>query len=294
MPSTTAASPQTGKKLPGEPDSGGWDASEADTVTTFPEPNELPEPTPRHLPPVKSPATSPATQAPGTNVPPTPNSPGTTRGPYPTSPGIGTDAAPRATGSEPKPGAGAGPRPGAQGAAALPSAMREEVWAIVRAAVEEAVSPLVAKQRELEARAERAERFAEAAKATGKPIGAGIPQAISATGTIIGVPPPKITLAATPQPSIPVTAISLAPDAAISDIPPAPRAPALRSLPPTDSYGVTVMPSTRPQLNLDAVGAVDISGFDGGRRKKMVGRAVVVIILAIVVGLVTMTLLSHN
>lgn len=43
--------------------------------------------------------------------------------------------------------------------AGLGSAMREEVWAIVRAAVEEAMGPLVARQRELEARVERAERL---------------------------------------------------------------------------------------------------------------------------------------
>lgn len=166
--------------------------------------------------------------------------------------------------------------------------MREEVWAIVRAAVEEAVTPLVQKQKELEARAERAERFAEAAKTAGKPVGAGIPVAT----TIVGVPPPRITTAA--QPSIPVTAISLAPDAATSDAPPAPVKIPPRSLPPADSYGVTVMPSNRPTLDLESVGAVDISGFDGGRRRKTVARAVVVILLLIVIAVVTSTVLSHS
>jgi hypothetical protein len=63
---------------------------------------------------------------------------------------------------------------------------------------------------------------------------------------------------------------------------------------PAGTYGVTVMPSMRPTLDLASVGAVDISGFDGGRRKRMVGVAVVVIILLIVAGVVTTTVLSHS
>lgn len=49
--------------------------------------------------------------------------------------------------------------------AGLGTAMREEVWAIVRAAVEEATGPLVTRQRELEARVERAERERDDARA---------------------------------------------------------------------------------------------------------------------------------
>jgi hypothetical protein len=333
MASTTAQS-TAGKKLDSEPPPGGWDSDEdADTVTSFPEPSELPAPTPRNLPPVKaSPAPAagtPATQAsPPTAVPATPHSPGTMRGPYQTSPGVGgppidpavpaARAAGAAAVAAPAPTAAArtaGSAASAMAASAgLGSAMREEVWAIVRAAVEEAMGPLVARQRELEARVERAERFADAAKGGARPVGAGIP-----TSTAHAAPPGASSSAASrlaalgPAISIPVViGPSIAPVPFTATAPPLPRIEAAHgsatvpdlkaphpvgprpSLPPTDSYGVTVMPSMRPSLDLDAVGAVDISGFDGGRRKRMVGRAVVVIMLLIITGVVTMTLLSHN
>ena len=66
------------------------------------------------------------------------------------------------------------------------------------------------------------------------------------------------------------------------------------SLPPTNGYGVTVMNSTRPKLDLEGVGPIDIAGFDGGRRKKRVASFVVVLMLLIIAGVVTMTLLSHS
>ena len=124
-------------------------------------------------PPPAPPATqaSPATAAPGTAAPATPASPGTMRGPYPTSPGIG-EGAPAPVVAPAR--AVAGPTPAARTATASPatpsgaglgSAMREEVWAIVRAAVEEAMGPVVARQRELEARVERAERGGSAGAA---------------------------------------------------------------------------------------------------------------------------------
>jgi hypothetical protein len=65
------------------------------------------------------------------------------------------------------------------------------------------------------------------------------------------------------------------------------------SLPP-QGYGVSVMLSTRPKLDLDSVGAIDISGFDGGARKRKVYIFVVVLMLVIVTGAVVMTVLSHN
>ncbi|HSO40124.1 MAG TPA: hypothetical protein VLT33_46675, partial [Labilithrix sp.] len=213
-PPTPPPAPVQAKKFDSEPPSGGWDAADADTVTSFPNPSELPAPTPRNLPPVKAspvPAAGvPATQAsPPTNVPATPNSPGTVRGPYQTSPGVG--------GPPPETPARAPALPAARQAAAsaaaaggLGSAMREEVWAIVRAAVDEAVSPLLVRNKELEARVERAERFAEAAKGGPRPVGAGIPLA----ATAVAAPPAGAASAASrlaalgpslPSPSIPVT-----------------------------------------------------------------------------------------
>ncbi len=65
------------------------------------------------------------------------------------------------------------------------------------------------------------------------------------------------------------------------------------SLPPT-GYGVTVTRSLRPTLDLDNVGPIDIEGFDGGRRKRRVAGIVVLLMLMLIVGAITMTVLSHN
>jgi len=198
----------------------------------------------------------------------------------------------------------------------LGSAMREEVWAIVRAAVDEAVSPLLVRNRELEARVERAERFADAAKGAARPIiGAGIPAAAAPLAPPVAGASAASKLAAL-APSMAPVHVSIAPSLAPNPFPPrvdltpgAETAPDLKppavpavahpvgprpTLPPAGSYGVTVMPSMRPSLDLESVGAVDISGFDGGRSKRRVATAVVVIMLLIVASVVTMTLLSHS
>jgi hypothetical protein len=183
--------------------------------------------------------------------------------------------------------------------------MREEVWAIVRAAVEEAMGPLVARQRELEARVERAERGGSAtASARLQSIGpmggpSSIPVAFGPS-----VAPPAFTAKAAPRvPSfdneassggttIPDLKAAPAYQSGGGDAPQPARGPML-SLPP-QGYGVTVMQSTRPTLDLEGVGPVDVHGFDGGQRKRRVGYAVVVIMLMIIIGVVTMTVLSHG
>jgi len=319
--------PMVQGKLDSEPPSGGWDAADADTVTSFPEPSELPAPTPRNLPPVKA-SPAPAAGVPATQASP-PAVPGTVRGPYQTSPGVGGPPAespgPRAPAPAPARAVASAASAMAAGAG-LGSAMREEVWAIVRAAVEEAMGPLVARQRELEARVERAERFADAAKGGGRAVGAGIPTAtahaappgagsassaasrLAALGPAMSsipvalgpsLAPPHFTAAAPPVPRFETSPGS----ATTPDLKPAapPAAPPVAhpvgprpSLPPTGTYGVTVMPSMRPSLDLASVGEVDISGFDGGRSKKRVATAVVVVMLLIITAVVTMTLLSHN
>jgi hypothetical protein len=166
--------------------------------------------------------------------------------------------------------------------------MREEVWAIVRAAVEEAMGPLVARQRELEARVERAERADRGASA----IAAVRVQSIAPMGG-----PSSIPVAFGPSVAPPALTVKAAPRVPTFDDEPAGTAQPARgpmlSLPP-QGYGVTVMQSTRPTLDLDAVGPVDVHGFDGGQRKRRVGYAVVVIMLMIIIGVVTMTVLSHG
>ena len=184
-------------------------------------------------------------------------------------------------------------------------AMREEVWAIVRAAVEEAMGPLVARQRELEARVERAERGErdrEASQARGARPGQ----------TVLAAAPPPPVIAFAPataaavvaKPAVPL--YDVAPGSVtdpgmttIPDLKVAPSTPSLATLPrgsvAPQGYGVTVMnPTPRPSLDLESVGAVDITGFDGGRAKRRVASTVVILMLLIIAGAVTMTVLSHS
>jgi len=184
------------------------------------------------------------------------------------------------------------PAPGAVAPAGLGSAMREEVWAIVRAAVEEAMGPIVARQRELEARVERAER----AVTSGGPVRTGSAASeradrapIASTGASIPVAfGPSIAPPAAPKPA---RMPSFDQDTTVSGTSNV-RGP-MASLPP-QGYGVTVIKSTRAELDLAAVGPVDVDGFDGGRRKRRVASAVVVLMLMVIIGVVTMTVLSHS
>lgn len=172
--------------------------------------------------------------------------------------------------------------------------MREEVWAIVRAAVEEAVAPLVARQRELEARLERPEpaRVAPPAPQGGATNAAARLAQLGGSGS-----PPPLGPALLPAVFKPVdmgaAALDLAPRVArvagASAHPVGPRP----SLPP-QGYGVTVMSAPRFALDLDAVGPVDIDGFDGGRRKRNVARVVVVFMLLLIGGAITMMVLSYS
>jgi hypothetical protein len=182
--------------------------------------------------------------------------------------------------------------------------MREEVWAIVRAAVEEAMGPLVARQRELEARVERAERGVNAS-AAGRL--ASIPVAFGPS-----IAPPAFTAknaASAPsfdnEPSSGSSGGTTIPDLKAAPayqsgggLAAQPARARMLSVPPpqgsAQGYGVAVMTSIRPTLDLDAVGPVDVDGFDGGRSKRRVAIAVVVIMLMIIIGVVSMTVLSHS
>jgi len=264
--STTAASPAPAPNPPTTglreeaPSDGGWD--DADTVTTFPDPATLPEPA-RAVPAVKA---APAPPPAASNA-----------------------------------GLGAG--------------MREEVWAIVRAAVEDALGPVVARQKELEARLERAEREAASRPESGSqpaaaPHGAALGMS-SASSTSSSA---SSRLAALGPSSIPVAlGPSVAPPAFTAPAPGVPRIeeatgslskaervaapvalPGPRGSIPPQGYGVAVRSAPRASLDLDAVGPVDVAGFDGGRRQKLVGRIVVALILLVFLGVVLMSILSHG
>lgn len=206
-----------------------WDAADADTVTSMPD----------------TPRVSPAAKA---NVPP----------PSPSPP-------PVATRSVPPPAVSTSPAPQIQG---LSAPMREEVWAIVRAAVAEATQPMIAKQRDLEAKLERAEQAKTAA-----PAPAPAPRA---TGNSIPV----------------LVGPSLAPPA-IRDASaePAPAAPKL-SVPP-GTYGVAVLDPgpQKPAVDTSTVAPFDMPDFGG--KSRMMPKLIAVVILLVVAGVVTLTILSH-
>jgi len=201
---------------------------------------------------------------------------------------------------------------GAGAVAGLGSAMREEVWAIVRAAVNEATAPLIARNKELEARVDRAEKEIVARTAAG---------ARGATAVMQATPPPPAAaaggsaaakLASLGSHSIPITATAsvapVAPSPGAASVPqldtgatrPEIRIEAPKVLPgprgsiPPQGLGVPVMTMTRPTLDLESVGAVDVSEFDGGKKKKMVARVFVVVLLAIVTACVVAMIASRS
>jgi hypothetical protein len=195
----------------------------------------------------------------------------------------------------------------------------------VRAAVEEAVGPLVARTRELEARLERAERTGggnvsltgastaavstAAAKLAASGGGPSLPGPLPGSRVPSNPPPPL--KAPAPPPPLPVqraqtdaapgsqtnpdgTTIpemkAAAPYGTSTSAHPVGPRPSM----PVNGYGVSVILSTRPTLDLESVGPINIDGFDGGRQKRRVAYVVVVVMVMIIVCAVTMSVLSHN
>lgn len=314
-PSQTKEAAVTVRGSEPEPPEGGWDS--ADTVTSFPDPNALPEPS-RDMPQVNVREVGPVSTTSPSFTAPTATSPTRER-----------TAAQAMAAAQPPPQQQQAPltqaQPSAQaatqkigpaGSASLAASMREEVWAIVRAAVNEATAPLIARNRELEARIDRAEkeiiaRTTGAARGNTAPMQAtpAPPQAAPAGGSAasrlatIGsnsipiavsasVAPPQVSPGAPPAPRIDTAPASVTRPEFRIDAPmvlPGPRA----SIPP-QGLGVAVMTVQRPSLDLESVGAVDVSEFDGGRKKRMVARVFVVVMLAIVTGCVVAMIVSRS
>lgn len=217
-------------------------------------------------------------------------------------------------------------------AAGMPANVREEVWAIVRAAVETATAPLLQKQQDLEVRLERMDREVKALSPRPPAVAPPPPPAAAPTASqsAQAIPPAPgvgassgtsgssaasklaaIAPATKPMPSIPVTMGSasippIAPhppprieEATIPAMRPradsAPVSSSGRSLPP-QGYGVVVVPpGPRPSIDLDsvAIGPDDYAAFDGGRKKKIVVRVVIAVLLLVIVGVVLSTILSY-
>lgn len=135
---------------------------------------------------------------------------------------------------------------------------REEIWAIVRAAVEEAVIPLVQRMRDLEVRLERAEQIARE-----RPKLASIPVSIGAAS--------------------PVTEASDTAPEAVSTL---------------KTAGVKKpTPPLPPSVDLAAIARTDVGeleGYDGGKRKKMLGKIVVGVLLVGVLVVIVASLASQS
>lgn len=164
------------------------------------------------------------------------------------------------------------------------AAMREEVWTIVRAAVDQAVAPLGTRIKELESRLERAEKSGVAAA---KPPPAGPAQASSATSRLASIP---VTGVSSIPPSLsPGAATSVTfTDADVKSVRP--------SMPVTNLGIVVVPPGPRPAVDLEAIAkqpTTDIEWNPAGN-KRMVGRVVVVLMILAVGAAVVLTIMSHS
>ncbi|AKV03400.1 Translation initiation factor 2 [Labilithrix luteola] len=160
--------------------------------------------------------------------------------------------------------------------ASLSTAMREEVWTIVRAAVTEAMTPVVARQKDLEAQLDTAAKVKPAAAPPPVPVAAAAAAApvvaAASAPKHVSAPPPAKTA------SIPVSVSASSP-------------------PVVTSYGLVMTAQRRSdEIDLAAIARapVDYDGFDGNRRKRIITRLLVAVILLGFVGLVTMTILSHG
>ncbi len=278
---TSSPKPVDVPAAPDSADDAAWDADGAVTTTNADVP--VPTPTPPAVaaapPPVPTPTPTPIGLPPVARKPPVAS--GTTRDPEQTAP---------------------------QTALSMSNAMREEVWAIVRAAVQDAVAPLAARNRELDQRLTNAERnlerersererlieqAKEAVLAASRPQpragGNSIPVSIEAS-----IPPAPLVVGAPAVPNVFLEGpkMQAAPRASL----PAARMPAKvpgGSIPPT-GLGVVVTAGPSPLLDLSRVdvGVIDLPDF--GRRRRLMGRLIVGLMLVGVIAAVVMTILSHN
>jgi hypothetical protein len=228
-------------------DSGGWDTAE--TVTSLP----------KEQPKLAASAPAPIVPTPLPTPRPTPKSPAQKTAPAGAAPGL------RAPTPIPTPTPTPTPTPLPTPTPRQPVVKKDEsVGSVVRAAVEEAVTPHIEKSHHLEA--QNRELLAKIEALQG--------QVVQAKQEV------EIIKKASQVPQVPVVvSTSVAPGAAASVAPP-PR-PSMHST----SYGpvITLPPGApRPgELDLSNVGPIDLPDF--GQRKRIVGRIVVVLMLGLVV-----------
>jgi hypothetical protein len=263
------------------PPDGGWD--EAVTATGLPESDSDQELT-RPMPPVVE--LSPSSVTRPNSVPPAAPTPRSVP-PAPRTPSVVPAPSPALR--------GASPAPPPVAINALTVGMREEVWTIVRAALDEGLKPLVARQRELETRlADREREVGELKAREATRAAAPPPKAASVPVAFSLVPEP--VFAAPKAPPLPrIEPARAEPAANVPDAAP-PRSQRPGSIPPT-GYGVSVIRGSKPEIDLAAIARMEstaMEGWDGGRRKKNLGRAVILLLLAGVVTAIVLTVLSHS
>lgn len=182
--------------------------------------------------------------------------------------------------SVPPPAASTSPGPSVHG---LNAPMREEVWAIVRAAISEATQPMIAKQRELEERLARAEQAARSRPPPAFPAG---PPA-GASNSIPVMLGPSLA-----PPGAPAGA---APDSATNPNFRAPQKSIRLSVPP-GVYGVAVVDPgpQKPAVDLANVGPIhDMPDFGSGRTKT-VGRIIAGIMVLVLAAAIIATIASRS
>lgn len=227
------------------PSDSGWDTAE--TVNNLPPEAAAALPIPEAAPTPKGGIIAPVSSV------PTPPAPVPTPTPTP-SPGAMTKSR-----SVPPPAASTSPGATLQN---LSAPQREEVWAIVRAAIGEATAPMLSKQRELEERVVRAEQAAANANAN------------AATRAVSN--------------SIPVTGLSIPPEGGMR----APQKSIRLSIPP-GTYGVAVIDPGEKKPEIDTANVV-INDMPNFGRTKWPSRIIAGVIIALLGAAVISMIVSRS
>lgn len=187
--------------------------------------------------------------------------------------------------------------------------MREEVWTIVRAAIADATAPLAEANKELKARLDELERALQRERAERERLvtAAGAAVAAAQSGAAVARVNPPLPVAfdaslvsAVPPPIPTPPALPSAPASeprVTSTVPrrlaPSPARVPGGSIPPT-GFGVVVSDGPRPSLVVSGPPLTDIEIPDFGKRRRVVGRLVVVAMLLGVVAALVATIFSHT
>jgi hypothetical protein len=191
----------------------------------------------------------------------------------------------------------------------LATSVREEVWTIVRAAVESAVAPLAEANKQLQSRLDQLERAVERERLERERLvtaaGAAVSAAQASAAAAHAIPSIPVAfdaaLASAIAPAIPTPArlpVAPASEPGSAEAPPrrfaqAPSRIPGGSIPPT-GFGVVVSEGPRPSLVVAGPPLTEIETPDFGKRRRMVGRLVVVGMLLGVVGALVASILSHT